>query len=431
MVNIRRNTTEKYACLSGNCIRLTIVFLLLLLSAGQFLIIRHIQGPATPLAEKKDGNGEHSNSAGTTDSTFSLPLNIATADKNRLDHGGSFRAEEQYAASSTPGLEGRQPRYLRESKPKKRNTEENIGTTDESNEDSIKLLMDQRRQIKPPRLAVVIPYIGNDLPHWFPLFASSCRSSAAIADWLIFTAGETNIPVPGSAGLESMFDYSSAIRRVQMATSSGMREEERGKKREMRDYVDKDGLDWLPSNIMFFTIGISRMARMHAEALLAKGEGSAPFEKRDHAAQVSRASELLAKVLTAKPYALVEFKPALGAVFEAFLEGYSHWCFSDLDLVMGDLVAWSNEISFDIPAADANAAREWDIYTYSFGDQWRMYTRGQWTVHRNTPTVNNAFRACTFMVGDHLLRRLEKGFRYESAEGCYAKVVASSEVCFF
>ena len=430
MVTIRRNTTGKYACLSGNCIRLTIVFLLLLLLAGQYLIIRHIQGPATPLAEKNNGKGEHSISPGTAGSTFSLPMNIATADENRLDRNGSFRAEEQYAASSTPGLEGRQPRYLRESRPKKRNRKENKGMTVESDENSIKLLMDQRRQIKPPRLAVVIPYIGNDLPHWFPLFASSCRKSARIADWLIFTAGETNIPVPGSAGLESMFNYSSAMRRVQLATSSGMREEER-KKREIRDYVDKDGLDWLPSNIMFFPIGISRMAHMHAEALVAKSEGSASVEKSDHDARVSRASELLAKVLTAKPYSLVEFKPALGAVFEAFLKGYSHWCFSDLDLVMGDLVAWSNEISFDIPAADANVAREWDIYTYSFGDQWRMYTRGQWTVHRNTPTVNNAFRACTFMVGDHLLRRLEKGFRYESAEGCYAKVVASSEVRFF
>ena len=170
----------------------------------------------------------------------------------------------------------------------------------------------------------------------------------------------------------------------------------------------------------------------------------------------------------------MEFKPALGAVFAPFLRRYSHWCFSDLDLVLGDLLAWTDEIRLFASSAASSMHRhdheqqqgaedtqdlalssnssssssseeekargqqeeevgdeeevDWDIYTYSFGDQWRMYTRGQWTVHRNAPAVNGYFRRCRFMVGDEQLRRLEHSSHYESAEGCYAKVVSTSKV---
>jgi len=47
--------------------------------------------------------------------------------------------------------------------------------------------------VRPNRLAVVIPYIGADLPPWFPLFAASAAPHVHLADWLLFTAG-TRIP---------------------------------------------------------------------------------------------------------------------------------------------------------------------------------------------------------------------------------------------
>jgi hypothetical protein len=34
---------------------------------------------------------------------------------------------------------------------------------------------------------------------------------------------------------------------------------------------------------------------------------------------------------------MVEFKPALGHIFAEYLKGYSHWGYSDLDILFGDL----------------------------------------------------------------------------------------------
>lgn len=49
------------------------------------------------------------------------------------------------------------------------------------------------RQLRRNRLAVVIPYIGDELPAWFPLFAASAAAHVHLADWLLFTAG-TQVP---------------------------------------------------------------------------------------------------------------------------------------------------------------------------------------------------------------------------------------------
>ena len=229
----------------------------------------------------------------------------------------------------------------------------------------------------PPRLAVIIPYIGPELPTWFPLFAASVGPSAAVADWFLFTAG-TRLP--------------------SQTTSRS----------------------WLPANLKFIDLGLDEMSHLHADALV------------DDSHMKRRAAELFRSVLGLKPYNLVEFKPAAGHVFEKYLTNYSHWCFSDLDLVMGDLEAWSDELFFPLAAGNAEDPHEpeeagsgsWDMFAYGFGDQQRMYTRGQWTVHRNTHKVNRVYRGCSFMYGSSLLRRLEGHFRYESAEGCYAQVVS-------
>ena len=37
------------------------------------------------------------------------------------------------------------------------------------------------------------------------------------------------------------------------------------------------------------------------------------------------------------PRQLVEFKPAIGVVFQEYLRNYSHWAFGDFDILMGDM----------------------------------------------------------------------------------------------
>jgi hypothetical protein len=59
------------------------------------------------------------------------------------------------------------------------------------------------------------------------------------------------------------------------------------------------------------------------------------------------------------PRYLVEFKPAIGHVFEEHLAGYSHWAFGDLDVIMGDAAAW----------IEPSELADYDVFTYSFGDQ--------------------------------------------------------------
>jgi hypothetical protein len=51
----------------------------------------------------------------------------------------------------------------------------------------------EQTAVRPNKIAVVIPYIGAELPPWFPLFAASAAAHAHLADWLLFTAG-TKIP---------------------------------------------------------------------------------------------------------------------------------------------------------------------------------------------------------------------------------------------
>ena len=84
---------------------------------------------------------------------------------------------------------------------------------------------------------------------------------------------------------------------------------------------------------------------------------------------------------------------------------------------------------------------EYDITSYSFGDQEALYLRGQWTMHRNQHAVNTLWRGCSHLgaqLQKELLlkvawvRRMEsRGIanypkRFQSAEGCYsARAIAT------
>merc|ERR1712238_149628 len=84
----------------------------------------------------------------------------------------------------------------------------------------------------------------------------------------------------------------------------------------------------------------------------------------------------------------VEFKPALGHIFRQYLEGYTHWGYSDLDIMFGDLERWITP----------DELIDYDIVTYGFGDQHRVYLRGQFTIHRNDPEkINQLWRECNYL----------------------------------
>lgn len=127
-------------------------------------------------------------------------------------------------------------------------------------------------------------------------------------------------------------------------------------------------------------------------------------------------SATIRKSLKANPYFLVELKPALGYMFPDYIKTYSHWGYGDLDLLVGrvsNLITWTH-------------LSHYDIITFSFGDNNRLYLRGQLTIHKNNNVVNNIWRGCKYLseIGTE---RSSSHLPFESAEGCYSKVVADRD----
>jgi len=71
---------------------------------------------------------------------------------------------------------------------------------------------------------------------------------------------------------------------------------------------------------------------------------------------------------------------------------------------------------------------DFDIVTYGFGDQHRLYLRGQFTFHRNDPgKINQLWRKCDYLsqMDTRFANVLsgDRNLRLESAEGCYSEAV--------
>jgi len=179
------------------------------------------------------------------------------------------------------------------------------------------------------KVAIIIPYIGPHLPPYFPLFLQSALRQTTV-DFLIFhTTLTTNIPpVPAN------------------------------------------------SNVKFINLGAltdaSLFANLHARVALYDSANARTSISAAHATELTR---LLTAQFSKHPYTLVEYKPAYGHIFHDYISEYSHWGYSDFDVVFGDLKAWIS----------AEELEDYDIVTYSHGDQGSVYLRGQ--VSRTRPTL--------------------------------------------
>ena len=93
----------------------------------------------------------------------------------------------------------------------------------------------------------------------------------------------------------------------------------------------------------------------------------------------------------------------------------------------------------DLPMiVELEELEEFDVFTYHFGDAFRLYLRGQFAVHRNVAAVNRIWTECAHL-GSGLVAELEAKHRtveqlaaegrrgrarFLSAEGCYSWAVA-------
>jgi hypothetical protein len=165
----------------------------------------------------------------------------------------------------------------------------------------------------------------------------------------------------------------------------------------------------VPSNV--------KLIRLNRAALFKRLAG---LDERYWAANAStmHTQAYLQRIIDVHPYILVEIKPALGYLFQDYADGYSHWAYADLDLLMGRL-------HLQVPSALLN---QHDIITLSFGDNNRLYMRGQLTIHKNSDITRNLWKGCPYLT--EMGQRLEnffvhrKHWEFHSAEGCYSRVVA-------
>mmetsp|Transcript_11465 Transcript_11465/g.31687 ORF Transcript_11465/g.31687 Transcript_11465/m.31687 type:complete len:918 (-) Transcript_11465:2633-5386(-) len=224
------------------------------------------------------------------------------------------------------------------------------------------------------RLAVVLPFVGDSpdsVPSYLNLFCRGARAASDVADFFLVHNGIL-------ADAEKLTFCHSNVILINLKSTQAMAE------RLIRVLNGKDEETWV----------------IPREGLV----------------------KILTTYLNLYPYMLVEFKPSYGAIFEDLLEDYSHWAYSDLDIVFGDLGRHIEESEWT----------DYDIVTWGFGDQKRLYLKGQFTMHKNTALVRQLWKGCDYLASlderyNSIIKKKSK-FQLESAEGCYSSVVLQNEV---
>lgn len=232
------------------------------------------------------------------------------------------------------------------------------------------------------RIAIIIPFLSTSLvtvPSYFPIFLQTARGSASIIDFLVFHNGQL-VPLIDDA----------------KSTIQGFE---------------------IPRNVKFINLESMQNFTSHFMRVIDQRLQHNYLDKEE----MDNLSEMISILLQKSPYILVEYKPAMGHIFQDYILDYSHWGYSDFDIVFGDLPRWITDEELN----------DWDIVTYSYGDQDRVYLRGQFTFHKNKESINHIWRKCTHLSEmDQRYKRVLLGgekLRLVSAEGCYSNAVINTK----
>ena len=229
------------------------------------------------------------------------------------------------------------------------------------------------------RLAIIIPYLppsdgAPSFPSYFDLFAMSAAGSSRDIDYLIFHCFIPPSLLPNPTSLPTN------VKLIDLNSNSSS-----------NDNDNECGL----ANL-FTRVTDERQKNNTMQLPLTK--------------LITRLSHQIINL----PYILVEYKPAFGHIFHEYITQYSHWGYSDLDVVFGDMSRWIDTDEWD----------DYDIVTYGFGDQDKLYLRGQFTFHRNDPTyINQLWRHCKYLSEMDIRYSNPETLKFESAEGCYSQAV--------
>ena len=235
-----------------------------------------------------------------------------------------------------------------------------------------------------PRLAILLPFVGNEWPVYAGLFCTTAVGMSNVADvFLIYTAGTEEdvapaIPQPcRTASNIKMVPFPSTRQLMQFIVTK------------LLEHLEKEDDDETSK----------KWALPEKEFI-----------------------DFMAKHTEQYPYTLVEYKPAFGHIFAEYIPTnvYSHWAYSDWDIMWGD-------VGRHLSVSDWT---DYDIVTWGFGDQRRLYLRGQFTMHQNDPVrINQLWQGCDYLyrIDERYSRMLHDKdsaeFKLESAEGCYSAAV--------
>lgn len=180
------------------------------------------------------------------------------------------------------------------------------------------------------------------------------------------------------------------------------------------------------NNVKFINIGKKGFASIIVKEMFKNKATSSPIESM---------IDLVASVIEKVPRYMVEIKPMSGSLFASYLKDYSHWSYTDADIIWGNLNDW---IQYDDLC-------NYDVITIAKShDAGRLFMRGQFALHKNIDRVNflwkelEYFSAVSFssrMEGASILLKEGKlsvdiiyGKHFHSAEGFYSTVVFNSNV---
>jgi len=174
-------------------------------------------------------------------------------------------------------------------------------------------------------------------------------------------------------------------------------------------------------NVKFIDLGVKGLSKRLVELIF----GHSKYE----VAVKDRLSQMIDGILVRSPRYLVEIKPLLGTLFSQELTSYSHWSYTDPDIIWGNLSNW----------VEMDDLQKYDYLSFTKNqDAGRLFLRGQLCFHRNVDHVNSLWRELRYFDPNSYAERIGNAFHmleskhstdevfaknFHSAEGWYSQLV--------
>lgn len=176
------------------------------------------------------------------------------------------------------------------------------------------------------------------------------------------------------------------------------------------------------SNVKFYDLGTNGLSKLIVSEILAGFNVSSEDTR-------GQLTNMLGTVIQHIPRYLIEVKPMSGSLFRKYLSDYSHWTYTDPDIIWGNVANW----------IDPRDAESFDIITLAkINDAGRLFIRGQFALHKNIARINTLWKDLHFFVPNAFAKRVATAVKlieqkkssdtifstcFHSAEGYYSQLV--------